>query len=49
MIAGREKWIVSLDKMPCTYYNQTGNKILVEHSLLKNEELIILQPFFNFQ
>lgn len=27
---GMEKWIVSLDKMTCTYYDKAGNEILVE-------------------
>ncbi len=28
--SGIEKWVVSLDKMTCTYYNKLGNEILVE-------------------
>jgi len=27
---GIEKWVVSLDKMTCTYYDKVGNKILEE-------------------
>ena len=27
---GIEKWAVCLDKMTCTYYDKTGNEILVE-------------------
>lgn len=27
---GIEKWIVSLDEMSCTYYDQAGNKVLTE-------------------
>lgn len=27
---GIEKWIVNLDKMTCTYYDKSENKILVE-------------------
>jgi uncharacterized protein YbcV (DUF1398 family) len=27
---GIEKWVVSLDKMTCIYYDKTGNKILTE-------------------
>ena len=27
---GIEKWIVSLDKMTCIYYDKAGNEILVE-------------------
>ncbi|MDQ1086484.1 MULTISPECIES: DUF1398 domain-containing protein [unclassified Siphonobacter] len=27
---GIEKWIVSLQQMTCTYYDQAGNEILVE-------------------
>lgn len=27
---GIEKWVVSLDKMTCTYYDKAGNEILVE-------------------
>lgn len=27
---GIEKWVVSLDKMTCIYYDKTGNEILVE-------------------
>lgn len=27
---GIEKWFVCLDAMTCTYYDKTGNKILVE-------------------
>ena len=27
---GIEKWFVCLDKMTCTYYDKTGNEILVE-------------------
>lgn len=27
---GIEKWIVSLDKMTCTYYDQSGSEILQE-------------------
>lgn len=27
---GIEKWIVDLNKMTCTYYNKTGEEILVE-------------------
>ncbi len=27
---GIEKWFVCLDEMTCTYYDTTGNKILVE-------------------
>jgi Phage envelope protein len=27
---GIEKWFVSLDEMTCTYYDKSGNKILVE-------------------
>jgi uncharacterized protein YbcV (DUF1398 family) len=27
---GIEKWIVQLDKMTCTYYDQQGNEILEE-------------------
>lgn len=27
---GVEKWIVLLDKMTCTYYDKSGNKLLVE-------------------
>jgi uncharacterized protein YbcV (DUF1398 family) len=27
---GIDKWFVSLDKMTCTYYDKTGNEILVE-------------------
>ncbi len=28
---GIVKWFVSLNKMTCTYYDKTGNEILVEH------------------
>ena len=28
---GIENWFVNLDKMTCTYYDKTGNEILVEH------------------
>lgn len=28
---GIEKWLVHLDNMTCTYYDKTGNEILVEH------------------
>jgi uncharacterized protein YbcV (DUF1398 family) len=28
--SGVEKWIVDLNKMTCTYFNQAGNEILVE-------------------
>ena len=28
--SGIEKWVVCMDKMTCTYYDQAGNKILVE-------------------
>lgn len=28
--SGIEKWAVSMDKMTCTYYDKTGNEILVE-------------------
>ncbi|HEX2629462.1 MAG TPA: DUF1398 family protein [Chitinophagaceae bacterium] len=28
--SGIEKWIVSLEKMTCTYYDKNGNEILVE-------------------
>ncbi|MDD4993294.1 MAG: DUF1398 family protein [Paludibacter sp.] len=27
---GVEKWIVSIDKMTCTYYDKVGNELLVE-------------------
>ena len=27
---GIEKWIVCLDKMTCTYYNQSGSEVLTE-------------------
>lgn len=27
---GIEKWEISMDKMTCTYYDKTGNEILVE-------------------
>ena len=27
---GIEKWIVNLEKMTCTYFDKTGNEILVE-------------------
>jgi uncharacterized protein YbcV (DUF1398 family) len=27
---GIEKWIVSLNKMTCTYYDKAGNEILIE-------------------
>ncbi len=27
---GIEKWVVSMDKMTCTYYDKAGNEILVE-------------------
>ena len=28
--SGIEKWMVVMDKMTCTYYDKTGNEILVE-------------------
>ena len=28
--SGIEKWVVSVDKMTCTYFDTSGNKILVE-------------------
>ena len=28
--SGIEKWVVSINKMTCTYYDRTGNEILVE-------------------
>uniref|UniRef100_UPI00404938BA DUF1398 domain-containing protein n=1 Tax=Gelidibacter sp. TaxID=2018083 RepID=UPI00404938BA len=28
--SGIEKWAVCMDKMTCTYYDKTGNEILVE-------------------
>lgn len=28
--SGIEKWIVTMDKMTCTYYDKAGNEILVE-------------------
>ena len=28
---GIEKWAICMDKMTCTYYDKTGNGILVEH------------------
>ncbi len=28
--SGIEKWIVRIDKMTCTYYDKSGNEILVE-------------------
>ncbi|SMC74682.1 DUF1398 domain-containing protein [Moheibacter sediminis] len=28
--SGIEKWIVDLEKMTCTYYDKSGNEILVE-------------------
>lgn len=28
---GIEKWIVELDKMTCTYYDKSGNEILIEN------------------
>ena len=28
--AGIEKWIVNLEKMTCTYFDKSGNKILTE-------------------
>lgn len=28
---GIEKWFVCLDTMTCTYYDKTGNKVLVEN------------------
>ena len=27
---GIEKWVISMDKMTCSYYDKAGNKILVE-------------------
>lgn len=27
---GVERWVVSLDKMTCTYYDKAGNEVLVE-------------------
>lgn len=27
---GIEKWVISMDAMTCTYYDQTGNEVLVE-------------------
>jgi uncharacterized protein YbcV (DUF1398 family) len=31
VIFGIEKWAICMDKMTCTYYDKTGNGILVEH------------------
>ncbi len=28
--SGIEKWVISMDKMTCTYYNKAGEEILVE-------------------
>lgn len=28
--SGVEKWIVMMDKMTCTYYDKSGNEVLVE-------------------
>lgn len=28
--SGVEKWAVDMDKMTCTYYDKSGNKILIE-------------------
>jgi uncharacterized protein YbcV (DUF1398 family) len=27
---GVEKWAISMDKMTCTYYDKSGNEVLVE-------------------
>jgi len=28
--SGIEKWVISMDAMTCTYYDQAGNEVLVE-------------------
>lgn len=28
--AGIEKWEINMEKMTCTYFNKTGNEILIE-------------------
>jgi uncharacterized protein YbcV (DUF1398 family) len=28
---GIEKWIVDIEKMTCTYYDKSGNELIVEH------------------